>query len=80
MANVQEIKRHIRKFLDDQISLEDFDDWSAEYAWNIHKRDDHKTQDLARSLRAIINAHEDDTDESGLRKELEIAIHPFVRR
>jgi signal transduction histidine kinase len=78
MASVLEILEQVERFLAKQVSLEDFEAWSAEYAWNIHQRADEETQNLARMVQAILNAFEDDQDETGLRLELAEAVRPFA--
>jgi hypothetical protein len=80
MANVCEISDHVADFLADRISLEQLEDWSAEYSWDIHKRADDETRDLAYQIRAILNAHSDDSSENGVRRGLGDAIRPFVSR
>lgn len=74
MASLRQISQHVSEFLSDRISLDDFQDWSAGYAWNIHQRADDKTAALARMIQAILNAFEGEADDSGLRVELANAI------
>lgn len=79
MASVQEISAQISAFLANRLSLEQFEDWSAEYSWNIHKRADEETQAFAYQVRAILNAYSEDADENLLREELATAVLPFAR-
>jgi hypothetical protein len=79
MASVFEISAQVASFLADRLSLEQLEDWSAEYSWNIHKRADDSTQALAYQVRAILNAYSNDLCEDGLRRELAIAVRPFVQ-
>ncbi len=79
MASLEEISQHVSGFLANRVSLDEFEDWSASYAWNIHQRADKQTAARARLIQAILDAFEDDDDEAGLRAELENAIHPFAR-
>ena len=78
MANVKEISDQVMHFLANEISLDAFDDWSAEYSWNIHQRANKEVQQLAYEIRGILNAHADDETEDRLRAELAGAIFPFL--
>ncbi len=80
MASVCEISDHVADFLANRLSLEQLEDWSAEYSWNIHKRADDEIRELAYQIRAILNAHSDDPTEDGVRQELADAIRPFGSR
>ena len=77
MASVHEISDQIAEFLAGRLSLDQLEDWSAEYSWNIHKRTDKGTQALAYLVRSILNAYFDEVGEKELREELAIAIRPF---
>jgi hypothetical protein len=77
MANVQEISDQVLQFLAGDMSLDSFEDWSAEYSWNVHLRANEEIQALAYKIRGILNAHENDEDERVLREELATAIFPF---
>jgi hypothetical protein len=63
--------------LADKISIDEFEDWSASFSWNIHKRADAETQKLAYLIRAILNSHEDDETEDQLREHLALAAGPL---
>lgn len=78
MANSLEAVERISDFLADKASLEELEDWSAEYSWNILETGDPESQGIAYRLRSILNLHEDDLDEAALRADLECAIRPFV--
>lgn len=79
MASVHEISDQVAAYLANRLSLEQLEDWSAEYSWNIHERADEETKALAYRVRAILNAYSDDADESSLQEELAAAIRrPFV--
>jgi hypothetical protein len=78
MAKAQEAVENIEKFLDDQFSLEEFEDWSASFAQTVFQSDDAKAQELALLVRSRLNAFEDDESDAGLRQELAVAIYPFV--
>lgn len=77
MPSVSEILDQVGEFLAHRLSLEQFEDWSAEYSWNIHQRADHETQALAYRLCAILDAYSEDATEDALRQELATAIRPF---
>lgn len=77
MAELYEIVHKVEAFLANVLSLQELEDWSAEFSWNIHKRSDSEAQSLAYQIRAILNAFSDDEAESGLRKELAEAVRPF---
>jgi hypothetical protein len=77
MAEQYEIIQKVEAFLANSLSFQEFDDWSAEFSWNIHERADSETQALAYQVRAILNAFSEDDSESGLRKELAEAVRPF---
>jgi hypothetical protein len=77
MASAAEAQKKIADLLANQISLEEFEDWSASFAWNIHKEGDADAQAVAYLIRSILNAHSDDIDESPIREELEQISTPF---
>lgn len=79
MASVREIADKVHAYLarPQRVSLEELEDWSAEYSWDIHKRADEQTRVLAYQIRAILNAHSDDPNEDGVRRGLAEAIRPF---
>ena len=79
MANLREISDQVLNLLENEISLDAFEDWSAEYSWNLHQRADDKVQGLAYQIRGILNAHGDDETEDLLRQELATAISPFLQ-
>ena len=79
MANLREISDQVLNLLADEISLDVFEDWSAEYSWNLHRRAGKNVQDLAYQIRGILNAHADDETEQLLRQELAAAIFPFLQ-
>ena len=60
--------------------MDAFVDWSASYSWDIHRRADAKTRDLAYLIRSVIVGFESgDLSEAEVREELANAIRPFVR-
>lgn len=79
MASVNEISAQVRAFLGDRISLQELEDWSASYSWNIHQRADQETQNLAYAVRGLlVDYSSGDIDEATLRRELATAALPFV--
>ena len=67
MPSVRDISHHVSEFLADRLSLEELEDWSAEYSWDIHKRGDDEVRELAYQVQAILNAHSDDSKEDSFR-------------
>jgi hypothetical protein len=80
MARAHQAIEKIEDLLADMMSLEDFEDWSASYIQSIHRIGNREDQELAHLVRSILNAFEDDDNESALRQELASAIRPFVER
>jgi hypothetical protein len=79
MPSAREISDQVENFLAKQISLEQLEDWSAEYSWNIHQRADSDVRGLAYQIEAILNAYSGDSEDA-IRKALEEAVHPFASR
>lgn len=77
MPSIHEISKQVAAFLANCISLEQFEDWSAEYSGDIYKTADDETRDLACQIRAILNAFDDDETEDGLRVELASTIRRY---
>ena len=79
MASVNEISDQVLEFLSDRISLQELEEWSASYSWNIHRRAGRKIQDLAYAVRGMLVEYSSgDIDEMKLRKGLADAIRPFA--
>jgi len=78
MAKAQEAVERIEEFLADQLSLEQFEDWSASFVQTVFQSDDVQAKNIALLIRSRLNAFEDDESDSGLRQELADAIYPFV--
>jgi hypothetical protein len=68
MANAPEIRKQLARFLSEQISLDEFEQWFAPYSWNIHKGGDAESQRLAFAIEHKLSQFEDDCDD--LRVEL----------
>ncbi len=71
MASALEASNRIAEFLADRISLEQLEDWSASFSWDIHRIDDEQAQAIAYQVRAILNEYSDDAIEDRIRKELD---------
>jgi hypothetical protein len=80
MVNVTEIVDEVKSFLSNEISFEEFEDWSAESSWNIHKQCGVAAPALALSheISGILSVHSDDETETAVRMELARAIRPFA--
>ncbi len=78
MASVSEIYANVSSFLAGEMSLEEFEDLSVAYAWNIHQRADVQTVRLARMVCVILDAFDADENERKLRVELANAIRPHA--
>jgi len=70
MANASGAASRVSEYLADRISLEELEDWSASFSWNIHKSDDEQAQAIAYQVRAILNEYSDDATDDRIRKEL----------
>jgi hypothetical protein len=70
MASASEASNKIAEFLADRVSLEQLDDWSASFSWDIHKTGEEQAQAIAYQVRAILNEYSDDASEDRIRKEL----------
>jgi hypothetical protein len=79
MVDVQQAVEHVWQFLAEELSLDDFEDWSAIYLAEAFQSADTQAQDAGRVIRAILNAYGDDASEENLRAELATAISPFVK-
>jgi hypothetical protein len=77
MASTREAVNQVSMFVHDDISLEAFEDWSASFLRESHNLGDDRTQVLARRLRSILNAFEDDDATDALKRELADAVRPF---
>ena len=78
MFNANEIPAQVVDFLEGRISLDQFEDWSSVYSWNIHKSADEEGRRIAYLIRGILNEHSDDLTEDALRRELADNVCPFA--
>lgn len=77
MVSTSEAVKKVSGFLANRISLEQLEDWSALYLQNTYRSGDDEARRLARLVRSLLNAFEDDETESALREELANTIRPF---
>jgi hypothetical protein len=73
-----EIVNEVEAFLSGGRSFEEFEDWSASYAWDIHQQPNVQARELAYRIRGILNANSNNPFEECVREELANAIRPFV--
>jgi hypothetical protein len=78
MASAQDVAKQIEEFLDEEISLEELEDWSASFAWDTYASHDQDAGRAALFLRSILNAYDGDQSDIGLRRELEKIVRPFA--
>jgi hypothetical protein len=78
MDILYEAINQVSDYLGSRVSLDDFENWSAGYMQTVYQSDNADAQAMARLVRSILNAFEDDESEVGLRQELADAIYPFV--
>jgi len=71
MANTQEAIKQIAVLRAGRISLEEFEDWSASYLFEAYGSGDAEALEVAKQIRARLNAYEEDPTEDSLRLELE---------
>jgi hypothetical protein len=77
MANAADFQEMVRRFLHDEISVQELEDWCASASWNIHKSSP-GLQQLAYQVQGALSEYSNsDIDYSQLRKELANAILPF---
>src|SRR5215469_5440458 len=79
MATIQEIVESVAELEAGRVTVEDFEDWSAELSWNAHHAENQAVRDLLYEIRAILNRHEEDHNDQPLRLELAKAVRPFAR-
>ena len=79
MSNAQDAVEQVWQFLANELSLEDFEDWSASYLTDAFQSDDLEAQKIGRLIRSILNAYADDSTEHALHLELAVAISPFAK-
>ena len=79
MASVEESVERVSAFLANRLSPELFEDWSASYVSAIGSHDDSDGAKVARLIRSILNAYEEDETDLAMRAELAETIRPFVK-
>jgi hypothetical protein len=80
MDKVREAIESVLNYLQRRMSQEAFEDWSALYAQQAFLSGDTKTVEIARNVRAVLNAFDDDDGDEYVRVELTELIRPFVGR
>lgn len=75
MANVSEIREHLRGLLSEQQSLDEFEDWFVPYSWNIHKFGDEASQQFAYSIDHVLSRFDGDSAE--LRQQMREVLDSF---
>jgi hypothetical protein len=79
MVDVQQAVEHVWQFLAEELSLDDFEDWSVSYLADAFRAGDLHAQEIGRVIRSILNAYANDSTEHALRLELAIAVSPFAK-
>ena len=70
MVTRTEAEQQIMEYLANKLSLDELEDWSAEAAVDAHNNPDHSAKSLIYSMRGLLNFHEDDDSEDGLKQNL----------
>jgi hypothetical protein len=78
MASAQDAVEQIEQFLDNEISLEELEDWSALFVQEAYAAQNEDARRAAQFLRSILNTYEMDQSDRGLRRELENVVRPFA--
>jgi hypothetical protein len=74
-----ELRSELRKYLDGDIALHQFEDWFVPILWNIEEYQEPEAQLLAGRIHALISeCSRGDRNQESLHEELENAIRPFV--
>ena len=79
MSNAQDAVEQVWQLLANELSLDDFEDWSASYLTEAFRSGDAQAQEVGRLIRSILNAYGDDSTDDAMRLELANAISPFVK-
>ncbi|MEK9136781.1 MAG: hypothetical protein AAB393_06620 [Bacteroidota bacterium] len=71
MANVNEIREKLAKYLAEDLSLPDFEDWFVQNSWNVHQGNDLEARNLVQAIDLRLSEFSSGhLSEEGLRKEL----------
>jgi hypothetical protein len=79
MSNAQDAVEQVWQYLANELSLDEFEDWSASYLTDVFQSGDAQAQEVGRVIRSILNAYGDDSTDAALRSELVNAISPFAK-
>jgi hypothetical protein len=75
MIAEHQIRQQLAKYLHEEMSLDQFEDWLAERSWNMHQDSDESAQKLAAAIELRLAEHSSGhLDDEHLREEL----LPFV--
>jgi hypothetical protein len=79
MLNANQLADRIDKYQRGSLSLLAFEDWFSDQSWNIHQTNNQIDIDAVFAIDAVLaRRHSDQLGEEALKRELEIAIRPFV--
>jgi len=79
MASIEELRDRLADLRDGRISLDQFEEWFGPFVWDIHKRADRETQDLAYRIGLKLAEYSSgDLEQRVLLEELAAASRPFV--
>lgn len=77
MALDAELRQELCRYFGEEITIEDFREWLAPRAWNIHKRADTELAHLVQQIEAILSEFDHgDWTEGELRQQLAKLIEP----
>ena len=71
MISEAEVRQRALAFLENEVSLDDFEDWLVARSWNMHRDSAPSAQDLVSSIELALSEHSNGhISESELRREL----------
>lgn len=75
MVELNNIREKLAKFLANEISLQDFEDWFVQQTWSVQKEDNQELRQIVHAIELCLSEFSSEhMDEQELRKELA----PFV--
>ncbi len=81
MIAESKIREHLGRYLRQELSLDQLEDWIAQQSWNMHKDSDEAAQKLASAIELRLAEHSSGhLDEPSLREELRRFANPPVVR
>jgi len=57
MIYASQVRDQLAKYLDDQVSLDDFEDWLVQNSWNMHRDSDQQARDLVAQIELALSEH-----------------------